>query len=238
MSPGLPPLVVAVIPLDEVGVDPSPALAEAGQGAGPAGSDQGAGQDLGEVSRRAAARPGWRRSARLARSGGCRSGRCAGRRSTRRSRRAWPGRLRGGRRGSWQGASTLRSRRVGRRSLEPHREFAIELDPPSEDFHRGVPAVDGDHTAAGVGAGPAKVDAGHRRLRGEPAVPEIVGEDLALEDVATGQADVPLDVGRARAPRRRSPRRAGSSSTARSTPAPAVADLASLRLSHVPSSKV
>ena len=32
-----------------------------------------------------------------------------------------------------------------------------------KNFHRGVAAVDRDHAAAGVGAGSAEEDAGHRR---------------------------------------------------------------------------
>ena len=44
----LPPLEVAVVPLDEVGLDPGP-IRKSGQGAGLSGADQGAGDDLGEA---------------------------------------------------------------------------------------------------------------------------------------------------------------------------------------------
>ena len=69
--------------------------------------------------------------------------------------------------------------------------------PFPQDLHRRVAAVDGDHAAAGMRAGAAEEDAGHRRPRREPAVPHVRREAFALEDVAADQSDLPLDVGRA-----------------------------------------
>ena len=45
--------------------------------------------------------------------------------------------------------------------------------------------------------GAAEVDAVDRRARRQPVLPHLVGRDLALEDVAAGQADALLDVRRA-----------------------------------------
>ena len=50
---------------------------------------------------------------------------------------------------------------------------------------------------AGMGGRAAQVDARDRRARREPVLPHLVGRHLALEDVAAGQADPLLDVGRA-----------------------------------------
>ena len=50
---------------------------------------------------------------------------------------------------------------------------------------------------AGMGGGAAEVEAGHRRARRQPSLPHLVGRHLALEDVAAGEADPALDVGRA-----------------------------------------
>ena len=63
--------------------------------------------------------------------------------------------------------------------------------------HRGVAAVEGDHAAARVGGGAAEVEAVDRRARRQPVLPHLVRGDLALEDVAAGEADALLDVGRA-----------------------------------------
>ena len=65
-----------------------------------------------------------------------------------------------------------------------------------EQRHCGVAAVDRDDAAAGMGAGAAHVQAGHWRPRGEPPIPHLIGEALALEDVATREADRALDVRR------------------------------------------
>ena len=63
--------------------------------------------------------------------------------------------------------------------------------------HRGVAAVERDHAAARVGGGAAEVEALDRRARRQPVLPHLVGRDLALEDVAAGEADALLDVRRA-----------------------------------------
>ena len=65
-----------------------------------------------------------------------------------------------------------------------------------EDGHGGVAAVDGDDAAAGVGAGAAHVDAGHGGAGGEAVGPHVGRQAFALEDVAAGEADLLLDVGR------------------------------------------
>jgi hypothetical protein len=48
-----------------------------------------------------------------------------------------------------------------------------------------------------VSGGAAEVEAGNRRPRGEPVLPHLRGQDVSLEDVAAGQPDPGLDVGRA-----------------------------------------
>ena len=60
-----------------------------------------------------------------------------------------------------------------------------------------------DHAAAGVRRGAAEVEAGDGGARREAPVPHLVGQALALEDVAAGEPDARLDVGRRRAPRAR-----------------------------------
>ena len=47
-----------------------------------------------------------------------------------------------------------------------------------------------------MGAGPAEVDSGHGRPRFEPLVPHVGRQDLALEDVPSGQAHLFLDIRR------------------------------------------
>ena len=64
-----------------------------------------------------------------------------------------------------------RARATGRRKGERRsrcRSDARHVRQPRPALHRGVPAVDADHAAAGVRAGAAEEDAGHRRagLRG------------------------------------------------------------------------
>ncbi len=66
-----------------------------------------------------------------------------------------------------------------------------------EHRHRRVASVDRDHAPAGVGAGPTQVETVGAEAGREPAVPHLVGQALALEDVPTGEADLRLDVGRA-----------------------------------------
>ena len=66
-----------------------------------------------------------------------------------------------------------------------------------EEGHGGVAAVDADDRSAGMGAGSAKIDAGHGGAGGEAVGPHVGGQALALKDVAAGEADFLLDVGRA-----------------------------------------
>ena len=88
-----PPLVVAVVPLDQVG-GRSPR--RRGRPAGrPAGPDQGADQHLGEPPAGQPGGQGRRPGPRPAGSAGCRSGRCGGGPGSRRSRRGVPGPRRG-----------------------------------------------------------------------------------------------------------------------------------------------
>src|SRR3954463_15821566 len=63
--------------------------------------------------------------------------------------------------------------------------------------HGGVAPVQRDHAPAGVRGGAAQVQAVDRRARRQPVLPHLVGRDLALEDVAAGEADARLDIGRA-----------------------------------------
>src|SRR6185503_20746590 len=70
-----------------------------------------------------------------------------------------------------------------------------------EDLACGVRARRGHHAAAGVRARPAHVEAPHRpavlRVAGEGAVEqELVHRQLALEDVALGEADFRLELAR------------------------------------------
>src|ERR1700761_1601901 len=114
----------------------------------------------------------------------------------------------------------LASRRLGQRSI-PVRSYFVQhattkyertsslpprgrTDPGlcdrgevREQGRGGVAAVQGDHAAGGVGGGAAEVDARDRRARREADLPHLVGRHLALEDVAAGEADALLDVGRA-----------------------------------------
>src|SRR5581483_6780001 len=59
----------------------------------------------------------------------------------------------------------------------------------------GVAAVGGDDAAAGMGSCAAEPEPGDGSGGGEAPVPHLVGEALALEDVAAGEADAGLDVG-------------------------------------------
>ena len=103
-----------------------------------------------------------------------------------RSRR-WPAERRTG------AASRTRRTRIARSYADaPQRRHARVL----QHRHRRVAAVERDHAAARVGGGAAEVEAGDRRARRQPVLPHLVGRDLALEDVAAGQADALLDVGR------------------------------------------
>ena len=65
-----------------------------------------------------------------------------------------------------------------------------------KDRHRRIAAVDRDHAAAGVCAGAAQVDAGHRGSRRKPPVPHVLRQAIALENVSARQADLLFDVRR------------------------------------------
>src|SRR3954469_12307140 len=62
--------------------------------------------------------------------------------------------------------------------------------------HGGIAPVQRDHAPAGVRGGAAQVEAVDRRARRQPVLPHLIGRHLALEDVAAGQPDARLDVGR------------------------------------------
>ncbi len=66
-----------------------------------------------------------------------------------------------------------------------------------EDGLGSVTAVEGDHAVGGMGGRAAEVDAGRGGARGEPVLSHLIRRALALEDVAAGEADPLLDVGRA-----------------------------------------
>src|ERR1700722_16496427 len=65
-----------------------------------------------------------------------------------------------------------------------------------EDSHGGVAAVDGDDRAAGVSAGAAHVEARHGCTAGKTVGPHVWRQALTLEDVAAGEPNLLLDVGR------------------------------------------
>ncbi len=53
--------------------------------------------------------------------------------------------------------------------------------------HGGVPPIQGDNTAAGVGGRAAKIDPFHRCTGRQPPIPHLVRPHLALEDVPPGE---------------------------------------------------
>src|SRR3954466_11062712 len=73
------------------------------------------------------------------------------------------------------------------------RDFSAEV---VEHGLGGVAAVDRDHAAARMGARPAQVAALRTGAVGQPPVPHELRQALALEDVAAGEPDLALDVGR------------------------------------------
>src|SRR3954465_9681817 len=72
-----------------------------------------------------------------------------------------------------------------------------ELPRVGQDRHGGVAAVEGDDAAPRVRGGPTEVRRGHRRAGRQAVLPHLIRGDLALEDVAAGEADALLDVRRA-----------------------------------------
>src|SRR4051794_37688670 len=77
-----------------------------------------------------------------------------------------------------------------------HTSFDVSRFDVFENGHRGVAAVHTDHAPARMGGGAAEVEAGHGGAGPEAPVPHLVGKAVALEDVAAGEADAGLDVGR------------------------------------------
>src|SRR5512146_2398008 len=67
----------------------------------------------------------------------------------------------------------------------------------AQHCHRRVAPVGRDHAAAGMRAGAAEIDALHRRAIAQPLVPHILRQAVALEDMATGQPHLALDIWRA-----------------------------------------
>ena len=66
-----------------------------------------------------------------------------------------------------------------------------------EHGHCGVAPVDADDAAAGMRACSAEIHAGHGSARSESIGPHVLRQALALKDVAAGESDFLLDVGRA-----------------------------------------
>src|SRR5215211_4366460 len=106
-----------------------------------------------------------------------------------------------------QAASRMRSRVSWARSVVPTdtklaprpdrlrglRRRAVRV---GERGDRGVAAIERDHASGRMRGRAAEVEPGDRRARAEAVLPHLIRRDLALEDVAAGEANARLDVGR------------------------------------------